>query len=170
MITPSISLCNFARMSEIPQQASFFETKTLGPQRHLLKWLGSMGQAQVEPSIDKKLGIVERTLDKQSGWDPVLTGNHQLSKSLHAIKFHLFVHPVLLPLSFLPVTLQITSTSRLPRYLDQSVRTISCCVPAGLTIGQLCLAGKRQESIWQQKRTAICFLWQYFLQSTIAWT
>lgn len=140
----------------------------MGPQRHLLKWQGSMGQAQVEPSIDKKLGIVERTLDKQSGWDPVLSGNHELSKALHAIKLHLFVHPVLPPLPFLPVTLQMTSTVRLPCYLNQNVRTISCGVPAGLTLGQLCLAGKRQESKWQQKWTAICFLRQDFLQSTIA--
>lgn len=140
----------------------------MGPQRHLLKWQGSMGQAQVKPLIEKKLGILERTLDKQSGWEPVLNGNHQLSKSLHAIKLHLFVHPVLSPLSFLPLTLQITSTTRLPCYLDRNVRTISCCVPAGLTLGQLCLAGKRQESIWQQKWTAICFLRQDFLQSTIA--
>lgn len=99
-------------MSEIPRPASFFEIKSLGLRRDLLKWKGPLGQPQVEPLIDKKAGTVKRTLDEQSGWDPVLMGNHQLYKSLQTFELHLLVHPTLPPLSFLSVMLQITSTLR----------------------------------------------------------
>lgn len=135
LITPSISLCNFARMSEIPQQASFFETKTLGPQRHLWKMTGFHGTSS-DWALDrqeawhggKNTGQAVR-MGSSPDWQPPIV---QVTSCCQASS----VCVSNVTTSFTSALLQITSTSRLPCYLDQNVRTISCRVPAGLTLGQ----------------------------------